>query len=532
MPKQTSKSGGGSFKLTYATMYSPPEELHIEYERALARVKQQMGAEQAMIIDGADILAKNTFKDLSPINQDWLLGKFPKGTTDDARKAIDAALLAFPGWAGLAWQERLKIMRRAADLIDERIFEFAAVLSLEVGKNRMEALGDIAEAAELIRYACNQCEANQGFVIRMGKDPLPAHEAQNISKLVPYGVWVVISPFNFPAALTAGPSGAALIAGNTVVMKPATATPWTVRLLAECYRDAGVPNGAINFITGPGSTVGEELINNPNVAGLTFTGSYDVGMHIYRIFAEGPYPRPIILEMGGKNASIVSRKADLSEAALGIVRSAFGLQGQKCSANSRVFVERPVAKDLLDLLQESTNKLTVGDPTERDIFLGPVISRSSYKDFQDFCRELSNAGRLLTGGEVLTSGDLGKGFFCQPTIATDVPPDHRLWRQEMFLPITMVHAVDSLEEAMALANDSLYGLTSGFYGAEDETEWFFANVQAGVNYANRPQGSTTGAWPGYQPFGGWKGSGSTGKNAGGHYYLQEYMREKILTLIR
>jgi 1-pyrroline-5-carboxylate dehydrogenase len=273
------------------------------------------------------------------------------------------------------------------------------------------------------------------------------------------------------------------------------------------------------------------LIDNPDVDGVTFTGSFDVGMGIYRDFAKGGYVRPTILELGGKNPAIVSRNADVERAAIGIVRSAFGLQGQKCSACSRVFVEEPLYDTLVNKVVELTNKLAVGDPTQRDVYLGPVINQSSYKDFQDFSEELSQAGTFLTGGKVLTEGEYGKGYFCAPTLVADVPLDHRLWKQEMFLPITTVAKVANLDEAMQLANDVNYGLTAGFYGSPEETKWFFENIQAGVTYANRPQGATTGAWPGFQPFGGWKGSGSSGKNAGGHYYLPLYMHEQIQTTI-
>lgn len=523
---------GDVFKLTYATMFNPPEMLHTRYDEALAELKANMGQDYPMIIGGEEITVAEKIENISPINRSWMLGTFQKGSAAHAEQAIAAARAAFPVWSGMDWQERVAIMRRAADRINERIFEFGAVLSLEVGKNRMEALGDAAESADLIRYACDQLEANDGYVVAMGKDPLEGYDATNTSVLLPYGVWVIISPFNFPAALTGGPAGAALVAGNTVVMKPATDTPWTTRLLAECFRDAGLPDGAFNYVTGPGSKVGNALIDSQDVDGITFTGSYDVGMHIYRTFANGIYPRPTVLEMGGKNASIVSRHADLDRAATGIVRSAFGLQGQKCSANSRVYIERPVYDELVEKLVAGTEALEIGDPTDRSVFLGPVIGAGAYADFQRFAEDLSQAGTFLTGGKVCAGGLYDEGYFVQPTIAAGVPLGHPLWKQEMFVPITMVHPVDSVEEAMQLANDSVYGLTSGFYGSEDEARWFFSNIQAGVNYANRPQGSTTGAWPGFQPFGGWKGSGSSGKNAGGHYYLPLYMHEKITTLIR
>jgi 1-pyrroline-5-carboxylate dehydrogenase len=519
------------FKLTYATMFNPPEELHTRYEQALKKVKDNLGREHAMIVAGKERYADAKFEDYSPINTEMLLGVVQKGTTQDAQDALDAARKAFPGWSGMKWRERVALMRKAADLIDERTFEMSAVLSLEVGKNRMEALGDVAETADLIRYACYQMEKNDGFMVEMGKDPLEGYNATNISILRPYGVWLVISPFNFPAALTGGPAGAALVTGNTIVIKPATDTPFVVRMLAECFRDAGLPDGVFNFVTGPGRTLGQALIDSPEVDGVTFTGSYDVGMKIFRDFASSKYPRPTVLEMGGKNPAIVTRHADIERAAIGIVRSAFGLQGQKCSACSRVYIEEPLYEKLVTRLVELTNKLAIGDPTDREVYLGPVVNQSSYQDFKNFTEELSQAGNILTGGKVLTDGEYSKGYFCPPTLVSDVPFEHYLWKHEMFLPITTIAKVNNLEEAMKYANDVDYGLTAGFYGTKEEIQWFFENIEAGVTYANRPQGATTGAWPGFQPFGGWKGSGSTGKNAGGHYYLPVYMHEQIRTII-
>jgi 1-pyrroline-5-carboxylate dehydrogenase len=417
-------------------------------------------------------------------------------------------------------------------LIEERLFELSAVMALEVGKNRMEALGDVQETADLIKYACDQMEANLGYTVKMGKDPLVGYDATNVSVLRPYGVWLVISPFNFPFALTGGPTGAALVAGNTVVIKPATDTAWIVRLLAECFRDAGLPEGVLNFVTGPGRTLGQALVTCA-VDGVTFTGSFDVGEKIYRDFSTCNWVRPILLELGGKNAVIVSRHADLERATLGIVRSAFGLQGQKCSAASRLFVEAPVYDDMFDRLKILTEKLTIGDPTDRSVYLGPVINQGAYKEFQAYCGEIkAGGGKFLTGGRLRTGGLFDKGWFCEPTLVIDLPLQHRLWKHEMFLPITTIGKVKNLEEAMWNANEVNYGLTAGFYGSEEESGWFFDHIQSGVAYANRPQGATTGAWPGFQPFGGWKASGSSGKNSGGRYYLPLYMHEQIQTTVR
>ena len=525
-------SNESMFKLTYSTMFDPPEELHTRFAEAMVALKQNLGQEIPMFIDGEERFVAEKYQEFSPINTDLHLVTYQKGGVKDAEDAIAAARKAFPNWSRMYWDERVYLLRKAADRIDQRLFEISSVVTLEVGKNRMEALGDVAETAELIRYACDQMEANRGYRAKMGKDPLIGFDSTNTSVLKPYGVWVVISPFNFPAALTGGPMGAALVAGNTLVVKPASITTWTTALLVDCMRQAGIPDGVVNFVSGPGSTVGNTLVESKDVHGITFTGSLDVGMGIYRTFAQGEYVRPTILEMGGKNPAIVSKHADIEDAAIGIVRSAYGLQGQKCSACSRVFVEAEVYEALVERVVELTGKLKVGDPAERDTYMGPVINRASYEDFQTFCAELKAAGKILAGGEVLTAGELGKGYFCQPTVAVDVPLDHRLWQHEMFLPITMIHAVQNLEEAMTLANGTKYGLTAGFYGSEQEVGWFYDHIEAGVVYANRPQGATTGAWPGYQPFGGWKGSGASGKNAGGFYYLPLYLHEQIQNQVR
>jgi 1-pyrroline-5-carboxylate dehydrogenase len=520
-----------NFKLTYATMFNPPEELHQHFEEGLKKVTEKLGKEYGMIINGKDVYSNEKFEDRSPANTDLVLGVFQKGNVGDAVAAIEAARNAFPKWSQMKWKDRVAILRRVADRIDERIYEIGAAMAMEVGKNRMEALGDVAETADLIRYACYQMEKNDGFIVEMGRDPLVGYKSTNISVMRPYGVWLVISPFNFPTALSGGPTAAALVTGNTVILKPATDTPWSVRLLAECFQEAGLPNGVLNFVTGPGSTVGQSLIESPLIDGVTFTGSYDVGMKIYTDFGKGKYVRPTILELGGKNPAIVSKNADLERAAIGILRSAFGLQGQKCSACSRVYIEEAVYEPLVNRLVELTNRLVIGDPTDRNTYMGPVINKKAYQDYQNYVAELSKAGTILAGGKVLHDGQYAKGYFCAPTLVADLPFDHYLWKTEMFLPITTIAKVSSLDQAMQLANEVNYGLTAGFYGSKEETEWFFENIQAGVTYANRPQGATTGAWPGFQPFGGWKGSGSTGKNSGGHYYLPLYMHEQIRTLV-
>ena len=529
------------FKLTYSTMFNPPPELHTQFEAAMTRVRSALGTTHQLYVDGKDRPAGKTTQKRSsagrttpknnPADDRELLGEFAAATAADADEAIKAAQRAFPGWKQLPLGERLRVLRRVGQLIEERVYDIAAALTLEVGKNRMEALGEAQETADFFYSYCDDFERNEGFARALPNDPLTTHVSRNRSVLKPYGAWVVITPFNFPLALAGGPVAAALVTGNTVVLKGATVTPWAGRLLADCIRDAGVPPGVFNYLSGSSREVGDALVNHAQTAGVTFTGSHDVGMRIARTMQGGRYPRPCIAEMGGKNACIVTAAADLERAATGIVRSAFGMGGQKCSALSRLYVHRDVAEELLQKLLKQMAALRIGDPARQENWLGPVTTSDGYENYARYVTQLrSHSARVLAGGKRLREGSLAHGFFVQPTLA-EAPTKHPLWQQEMFLPILMLHRAASNDEAMQLANESALGLTAGFYGSADEVKWFHQNIEAGVTYANRPQGATTGAWPGYQPFGGWKGSGNTGKAIASFYYLPQYLREQSQTVV-
>jgi 1-pyrroline-5-carboxylate dehydrogenase len=521
---------GGTFRLTYSTMFDPPPELHTRFEGALARVRAGLGADGSMWIGGAPRSGRRTFEVRSPIDRRIVLARFPLGTAQDVDDAVGAARRAFGPWRRLPWPERLRLLRRAADLIEQRVYDIGAAVALEVGKNRMESLGEVQETADLIRWYCDQMQANEGFERALPDDPLAGFVSRNRTVLKPYGAWAVIAPFNFPFALAGGPIGAALAAGNTVVFKVASDTAWSGALLLGALRDAGLPDGVVNYVTGAGAEVGQAMVDHPGFAGITFTGSYDVGMGILRRYAQGAWPRPCIAEMGGKNAAIVSRHADLERAALGIMRSSFGLQGQKCSACSRVYVERPVAGALRERLVALTRQIRIGDPTRRENWLGPVINQAARDRYSRCVANLREHGAIHAGGALLEDGELEHGWFVAPTVA-GAPFDYRLWREEKFVPLVLVGEVDSVDQAIDLANASDYGLTAGFYGARDEIEGFLARIEAGVTYVNRPQGATTGAWPGYQPFGGWKASGTTGKAIGSFWYLPQYLREQSQTVV-
>ena len=518
------------YRLTYATMFDPPPSLHARFDEALVSVRQRLGADHPMQIGGQPRSNGRWFELHSPIDRELLLGRFPLGSAQDAADAVAAARAAAPAWAATPWAERIAVLRRAAARIEEQVFGLAAALALEVGKNRMESIGEVQETADLISWYCDQMAANAGFDRALPDDPLPGWRSHNRTVLKPHGVWAVIAPFNFPFALAGGPIGAALVAGNTVVFKTASDTAWSGRMLMDVFDAAGLPPGVLNLVSGGGGEVGDALMRDPRLAGATFTGSHEVGMGLLRHFAAGARPRPLIAEMGGKNAALVTRHADLDRAATGIVRSAFGLQGQKCSACSRVYVERGVADALRDRLVERTRAIGVGDPTEQAHWMGPVINAAAVARYRRAAEELRAAGQVHCGGEMLTEGALARGHYVAPTVA-GIHHDHCLWRDELVLPVVLVGVVDSLDEAIARANDSDYGLTAGFYGAPDEIATFLDRIEAGVTYVNRPQGATTGAWPGYQPFGGWKGSGNTGKAIGSFWYLPQYLREQSQTIV-
>ena len=521
-------------RVTYATLAGgQSEEFQRRWDIALDRLRPALGGRHGHLIEGQEQGQaegeREILEDRSPIDRRALLGRFPVGTAEDVDRAVAAARRGFPAWSGRHWSERTALLRRTAELIEERGFDLSALVGLEVGKNRLEAMGDVTETADLIRYYCEQMERHAGFDRPMAR--LSPHE-ETRSILRPYGVWAVISPFNFPAALAGGPASAALLAGNAVVLKPSPEAPLTALALYAAFRDAGVPAEALQLVYGPGEPTGAALVDHPDVDGLLFTGSKDVGMGILRRFTRA-YPRPCITEMGGKNPAVVMPSADLEAAAEGILRSAFGLQGQKCSACSRAYVHRDVKDRFLDALVEKTRAIVIGDSTRHGVFLGPLIHERAYRAFQDASEVARRDGKVLAGGEVRREGDLAYGYFVAPTIVDALPAGHDLFRRELFMPFVCVASVDSLDQAIEESNRTDFGLTAGFFSGEaEEIDRFLDCVQAGVVYVNRRAGATTGAWPGVQPFGGWKGSGSSGKSSGGLYYVQQFLREQSRTVVR
>jgi 1-pyrroline-5-carboxylate dehydrogenase len=518
-------------KITYATMSAEQmDDLHRDMDRAVAAVEKEFGRSHPMFINGRPVQAPDQFEDRSPIDTRVLLGRFQKGSRDHVREAIAAARSAFPMWSRVPWEERVHQVRRVEQYVREHRAELGALIGWEAGKNRLESIGEVEEAADFFTYYCEEMEKHDGFMRPMGNPGAP-EESQSVMR--PWGVFAVIAPFNFPVALAAGPAAAAMLAGNTIVFKPSTDTPYTGLKLYEAIAHA-MPPGVFNFVTGGGGTVGQELVDSPGIDGIVFTGSKEVGMRLMRDNAARSIPRPVIIEMGGKNPALVMPSADLDKATDGVMRSSFGAQGQKCSACSRVYVARDVRQRFVDLLVEKTKSIKIGNPLNRDAWLGPVINQGAVQTYERAIeRARRDGGKILAGGRRLTDEPFSHGYFVEPTVIDGLPASHPLFAEELFVPITVVAPVLSLDEAIDLANRTEYGLTAGIFSEDDrEIQEFFDRIEAGVVYANRRGGATTGAWPGMNSFGGWKASGSTGRGTGGPHYLQQFFREQSRTRVK
>lgn len=513
------------FRVTYATLTADNEDLHAAYEAGIETARSWLGASITATDDphpGAAITVR------SPADPQVVVADVHPASPQAVDAAFAAARAAARRWAATAWQDRVALMRTVADRISAGSNELAALMTIEIGKNRLEALGDVEEAAVFFRYYADQVEANDGFDVPMERLS-DAEETRSV--LRPHGVWAVISPFNFPMALAAGPTAAALVAGNTVVLKPSPQGSHVAARFHQVLLEAGVPADLVHLLPG-GDEVGRAVAGHQEVDGLTFTGSYQAGMDIMRGAAAHSYPRPIVTEMGGKNPTVIAASADLDAAAQGVARSAFGFSGQKCSACSRVYVDASVHDEFLGLLVRHAESLALGDPLERATFVGPVINEEAVQRYSQAVAEATERGRVVLGGQVLRGQDGLPGQYVAPTVVAGLGLDDELLSRELFLPFVAVVPVADLDEGLTAANASTFGLTAGFFSADQaEIEEFLERIQAGVVYVNRRAGATTGAWPGVQPFGGWKGSGSSGKAGGGLYYVQLFMREQSRTVV-
>jgi 1-pyrroline-5-carboxylate dehydrogenase len=501
---------------------------HKKYNDAIEHIKSQFGRKYPLLIDGKEVRSVKLFKHTSPLDTRIVLGYFPMGNLKHVNHAITSASKTFESWGTRDYQERLKIFSSAAERIVAKKFELSAWITFESGKNRFEAMSDVDEAIDFIRYYSTEMVSNKGYVVDK-KSARPGERSKSVMK--PYGVWGVISPFNFPAALTIGMCTGALVTGNTVVLKPASDTPIVGYLFTEIMKKAGLPGGALNFITGSGNTVGNAIVQSRTVAGIAFTGFKVVGDMILDE-SNKMKSRVVIVELGGKNPVVVTENANLDDAVEGIIQGAFGYSGQKCSASSPVYVHREVKQDFTERLILRTNELSVGNPIDSNTFMGPLINSTAYFKYQEYSKIASRYGKVLVGGKIRKDGDLKYGFFVEPMIVEGLSNDNLLLKEELFVPILCIAEYAKFDEALEQCNKSKYGLTAGIYSDnKQEIETFLQDIQAGVVYVNRTSGATTGAMVGCQSFGGWKASGTTGKGTGGSYYLSQFLKEQSQTIV-
>lgn len=509
-----------------AVSQNKTDEFDLKFDSAVDSIQNQFGKRYPNFINGEEFFSDVDLEVRCPSNTKILLATFPKLNETKTKEAIISAKNAFPKWSSIHYNERTKIFRDVADVFSRKKFELAAWMCFENGKNRIEAMNDVDEAIDFMRFYSYQLEKNKGFC-KQTSHPNPHEKTQTIMK--PFGVWGVIAPFNFPSAIAIGMTTGALLTGNTVILKPASVTPISSYFFVKEMINR-LPKGAINFVTGDGSIVGKAIIESPEIAGIAFTGSRDVGLAGIRKFAEQG-SKPFIAEMGGKNPVIVTKNADLDKAAQGIVRAAFGYGGQKCSACSRVYVQKEVADEFSQKLLEKAKELNVGMPWKRESFLGPVINEDAIKKFKDAVELAKKDGKIIFGGNILKDQEHESGYFVEPTIVKSLSRDHKLVKEELFLPFLHMDTYDDFQEAIELANSTEYGLTAGIFSKDkNQIEEFFKKIQAGTVYANREASATTAALVQSQPFVGWKSSGSTGKAAGGENYLQQFLRSQTQTL--
>ncbi len=505
------------------------DQFHRSYDAAIETVRSELGETHPLVIGGKAAGTETSFTVRNPGNLEQRIGTFAAGDGADVDRAVSAAMDAFKSWRRSSVSDRVEIFRRAAERMTDRKYELAATLTLEAGKNRTEAMAEVDEGIDFLRFYSRELEAQEGYRRETG-EPTPGQHCTN--RLEPWGVFGVIGPFNFPFAIFTGMTAGAAITGNTVVAKPASTTPLIAHKVVQILAEAGLPDGVINLVTGGGSAVGQPLVEHEGVDGMVFTGSRAVGRSIQETFFEQRKAGPVIAELGGKNPVIVTENADLEKAVSGVANGAFGFAGQKCSATSRVYVHEEVLEIFTRELVNKTEDLGVLPPEREDAFVSPVIDEAALERYREICEAAREDGTVLTGGAVADAEGLPDGRYVQPTVVTDIPHDHELAREEHFLPFVTLHPVSDLEEAIAKANDSQYGLCAGLF-SEDETEveTWLEQIEAGMCYVNRHQSATTGALVQAQPFGGWKASGTTSKFAGGYWYLPQFMREQTQTVV-
>ncbi|MDI6779631.1 MAG: L-glutamate gamma-semialdehyde dehydrogenase [Bacteroidota bacterium] len=508
------------FKNEKYTDFSKPDARRKQI-LAIETLESNLGKEYPIIIGGEKIYSQNKFNSINPSNPSQVLGVFQKGTANDANKAMEVALAKFEDWKFVPAKKRADFLFRAAKIMRKRRFELNATMILEVGKTWPEADGDTAEAIDFLEFYARE------MLRYAGKQPVVQYKGEKDELVyIPLGVGVVIPPWNFPLAILTGMTSAAVVTGNTVILKPSSDSPLIAYKFMEVIEEAGLPPGVVNFVSGPGGAVGDTLVTHPKTRFISFTGSMEVGIHINE---EAAKVRPgqiwlkrVVAEMGGKDSIIVDEGVDLDEAAAGIVVSAFGFQGQKCSACSRAIIHEKVYDKMVELLVKHANSITVGHAKDPANFMGPVINKGSMENMLAYIQTgVQEGGRLVAGGTQAP----GDGFFLRPTIIANVDPRATISQEEIFGPVLAVIKAKDFDHALEIANNTEYGLTGAVYSnSRKRLEKAKEIFHVGNLYLNR---KCTGALVGVHPFGGFNMSGTNSK-AGGRDYLLLFLQGKSI----
>jgi 1-pyrroline-5-carboxylate dehydrogenase len=500
--------------------FSDPEILAKQKE-AIEYVKTKLGKEYPNYINGEEYFTDKKTKSYNPGNKEELVGTFQKAGKEGAEKAIQAADAAFKSWQYVPAEERAQYLFQAAAECKRRRYEINAWMITEAGKNYLEADADTCEAIDFLEFYGREAIR---YAQRQEVTTFPGED--NHYFYIPLGVGICIPPWNFPFAIMVGITTAAIASGNTVVLKPSSDTPMMAWLIADIFNNIGLPKGVLNFLVASGAQAGDYMVDHPKTRFISFTGSMEVGLRINERAAkanEGQiWIKRVIAEMGGKDAIVVDSEADLEEAADGVITSAFGFQGQKCSACSRAIVDEKIYDQFMDMLAERAKKIEIGEPRE-DYRMGPVINEAAYKDILDYIEIGKKEGTVIAGGE---AADNNKGWFIKPTIIKDIDRNARLAQEEIFGPVLAVIKAKDFDDALEIANGTIYGLTGGLYSRNlEKLERARREFHVGNLYLNR---KCTGALVDVQPFGGFNMSGTDSK-AGSRDYLALFMQGKSVT---
>ncbi len=512
------RSPEGEFRNEPFVDFSKHENAHAMKD-ALEHVGDLLGHEYELVIGGERVRTTGKIESRNPAKPAQIVGIHQKAGAEHAEQAMQAALKAYETWQHTPVEERASLLLNAAHIIRERKFEFCAWLTYEVGKNWAEADADVAETIDFLEFY-----AREALRLSKATTPIQLPGERNQLLYIPLGVGAVIPPWNFPFAIMAGMTSAAIVSGNTVILKPSSESPTIAARFVDVLEEAGMPGGVVNFCPGSGATFGNAIVEHSKTRFIAFTGSKEVGLDIHERAAKNKpgqiWIKRTILEMGGKDSIIVSADAELDDAVAGVVASAFGFSGQKCSACSRAIVEEPLYDVFIERVRERVEQLKVGDPTKNPN-MGPVVSAGAMETIQGYIETGKKEGRLIAGGNVVETPE--EGYYLEPTVFADVAPDARISQEEIFGPVLAIIKAKDYDDALAIANNTEYGLTGAVYTTDRQKidharrEYFVGNL-----YFNR---KCTGAMVGAHPFGGFNMSGTDSK-AGGPDYLYLFTQAK------